>query len=559
MDLPMESLQSLPRQPLKSAIGARLVLCRNDTSYPGSGSPGNGRWFHNIAITDTAKFLYQINRRSSTWSWPAVVLMPEEYSLRVGEMSVTQLRSQLEEYWGRGGIPGAAVEGDYKDVWVLGWDPEWDPLRSHNLLWYHKIGTSTITPLDSAKFSRWVNREFIKWLGYFIAKNHTFGVVHAWFSMFLGVTRGSLYRIAEFLNRNDESFTEMSEADVTGHVQDMESGAAVSHLKFRMSFDVCIAGLDEVVDGIPSLPLHTEITTNKQGMQVINNSINNITPRRIWDVCANAVIPATWFCGPPCPLTGRTQVGPIGVTPISHAWAANEDLTFVVTEANQQLWPIPLPSGVLLEDVRGELIRLGVRYAWLDVLCLRQQAQPALAKDLVIPGSSEVKQKWEQRRLEEWKVDVPTIGAIYSNPDKNSIYGGGPTVIFMSGLGRPFKSTGWASERHWLRRAWTLQETPAFGRCLIAGLPGGPDYTAVSTLCWPWNCKVCTVLPIPLTTVSHSTTVVLAKFCFRIHSKENYKEILIELHGTELIVWAGIVLPTIRSRLIIMVSSFMLP
>ena len=53
------------------------------------------------------------------------------------------------------------------------------------------------------------------------------------------------------------------------------------------------------------------------------------------------------FCGPPCPLTGRQDVGALGVKPISHAWVADEDLSFILTEANRQMWPIPLPKGVL--------------------------------------------------------------------------------------------------------------------------------------------------------------------------------------------------------------------
>ena len=125
-------------------------------------------------------------------------------------------------------------------------------------------------------------------------------------------------------------------------------------------------------------------------MQVIHNSINNMFPRRIWDICANTVIPATWFCGPPCPLTGRQKVDNLRVKPVSHAWVADEDLSFILTEANQQMWPIPLPKRVLLEDVRGEMIRLGVRYAWLDVLCLRQHARLTLGTELATPVSREV-------------------------------------------------------------------------------------------------------------------------------------------------------------------------
>ena len=156
------------------------------------------------------------------------------------------------------------------------------------------------------------------------------------------------------------------------------------------------------------------------------------------------------------------------------------------------MWPIPLPKGVLLEDGRREMICLGARYAWLDVLCLRQRAQPTLGTELAIPVSrkvmedvpirmevmegvpnnteEEVMKRREQIRLEEWKVDVPTIGAVYSNLD-GGLYGGGPIVVFMSGLERPFRDEGWDSKRHWLRRAWTLQETPVLRKFLLAGLP----------------------------------------------------------------------------------------
>ena len=114
----------------------------------------------------------------------------------------------------------------------------------------------------------------------------------------------------------------------------------------------------------------------------------------------------------------------------------------------------------------------------------------------------------EQCRLEEWKVDVPTIGAVYSNLDNYSLCEGGPIVIFMSGLGRPFRDEGWDSERHWLRRAWTLQETPILSKCRIAGLPdmcyyGEDEQKNLVSLSpasrflsfvlekhWPWNCKV---------------------------------------------------------------------
>ena len=523
----MKPLRHLPQQPLRSPTGARLVLCNADAGYPDHthpSSPGRGRWFQNIESTDTKTFLRDVtyfpeDLSPATWEWPAVVLTPEEYKMRVGGMSVTELRCQLERYWGRGGIPGATVEGGYQDTWVptriarvIGryrgrggipgaaagggyqdmWVPAWAPYHSrdpYDLAWYPSRRRTQPPPrLDPAIFSRWVNRECTQWLGYFIAKNHTFGVVHAWFTAFLGVTRHHRVTLATlFID--------------TAQIHDPSSAAFMTAIsgKFRMSFDACIEGHDETTGGLPSLPLNTEITINKQGMQVIHESIENMVPRRIWDICANTVIPITWFTGPPY-LYRSNDLGRValGVKPVSHAWAANDDLHFIVTEANQQLWPIPLPKGVLLEDVRGEMIRLGVRYAWLDVLCLRQQAQPALAKELAIPVSPEIVERREQCRQEEWKVDVPTIGATYVNSDKFGLYCGGQIVIFMNGLGRPFRDEGWASERHWLNRAWTLQETPILSLCLIAGLPGGVDYQwdelDERRNQWPWNCKVSNVL-----------------------------------------------------------------
>ena len=466
LDSTMKPLQCLPKQPLKSPTGARLVLYNDDTGYPhraDPSAPARGRWLDNIAATERP-FPRNVDPRTRTvggviWKWPAVVLTPEEYSMRVGGMSVVELRRKLEEFWGRGGVPGPDGGGDFQDMWVPAWAPR-EEYDQYGRLWY----SDECDHFNHLDCSHWANEECTKWLSYFIAKNHTLGVVHAWFAAFLGVTKVSLF--------------EMEDLDKF-YIQH------ISHLKFRMSFDVCMEGHDEAVDGLPSLSRRAA-TTIKKGVQVITDKISSMYPRRIWDICANTVIPVAWICGPDFPLAGT-----VGIRPVSHAWVADGDLTFIMTEANQQLWPIPLPKGTQLEDVRQEMIRLGVRYAWLDVLCLRQQA------NFANPVGRELIERREQRRLEEWKIDVPTIGAIYSNPDQCSIYGDGPTVIFMNGLGRPFQDEGWASERHWLRRAWTLQESQPLHRCLIAGLPEGADYqwdrwdNRRSGSLWPWNCKVC--------------------------------------------------------------------
>ena len=216
------------------------------------------RWFK---IVEDIDFL-------ETKKWPSVVLMPKEYKLRVGGMSLIELRQQLENYWGggQGGILDDAVEGP-RDTWV--------PVGVNRAWVQHKC----------AVFSHWVNRECDQWLSYFIAKNHTFGAVHAWFAAFLGVTRESRVNLAQ-------SFTNRAQS------QDLDSEAfmePIHRIKTRMSFDVCIEGHDKVVDGLPSLPCNAVIVTNAQGMQVIHNSINNMFPWRIWDICANTVIPTTWF------------------------------------------------------------------------------------------------------------------------------------------------------------------------------------------------------------------------------------------------------------------------
>ena len=561
---------------VNSEPGARLVLCGHahdddflrwrlvierrlfknttDSAFGPNCSLSKHLWFDNIASRYTAEFLEDVNDKDpGVWvlerEWPAVVLNSEECKLRVGGMTLTELRQKLVDYWGQsdGGVAVSTMR------------------------------RKQLTPDNHRVLSYWVDRECAQWLNYFIARNHTFGAVHAWYAAFLGITKRSLDNLAE-------SVTSIAQSHYT---RGRAFKKSINRIKFRMSFDVCIEGHDEVVDGLPSLPSNTVITTNEKGTQIIHDSIRNLFPRRIWDICANTVIPTTWFCGPPCPLTGQQDVGALGVKPISHAWVANEDRNNILTEANQYLWPIPLPKGVDLEDVRGQMIRLGVRYAWLDVLCLRQRsrttlatgstiprapstetagstvprapstetagstiprapstetagstvprapstetagstiprapstetakkrkqrryawldvlsfrqrAQPTLATtvdettfatDLAISISTEAIERREQRRLEEWKVDVPTIGAVYSNLDKKGLYGGGPIIIYMSGLGRPFRAEGWDSERHWLRRAWTLQETPVLSRCIIVGVSSDSDDRRVG---WPWSCKV---------------------------------------------------------------------
>ncbi|KAK0478150.1 hypothetical protein IW261DRAFT_1482179 [Armillaria novae-zelandiae] len=95
------------------------------------------------------------------------------------------------------------------------------------------------------------------------------------------------------------------------------------------------------------------------------------------------------------------------------------------------------------------MLNLGVEYAWLDVLCLRQRGGPR-----------------EDLRVEEWKLDVPTIGAIYQDAD---------VVCYLSGLGLPLrlKEGDLESDRSWFRHAWSLQEI-GYSRMIAGDTPDGP-------------------------------------------------------------------------------------
>ena len=74
----------------------------------------------------------------------------------------------------------------------------------------------------------------------------------------------------------------------------------------------------------------------------------------------------------------------------------------------------------------------------------------------------------------EWKLDVPTIGNVYRVAQG--------IVRYFNGLGRPFSSEGWNSDRHWLHRAWTLQEIKTENATINAGIHrGSPEGIRTST------------------------------------------------------------------------------
>ncbi len=145
-----------------------------------------------------------------------------------------------------------------------------------------------------------------------------------------------------------------------------------------------------------------------------------VPSRRVWDLYANRVVP-DWVA----------DEIPWG---ISHAWVEEKDRVDAMTPVNGYEWPVPMPKDASLDLIRIEMLNLGAEYAWLDVLCLRQEGG-----------------KNEHLRVEEWKLDVPTIGWMYRDVN---------VVCYFNGLGRPLHLTPdyFESDRCWFRRAWTLQE-----------------------------------------------------------------------------------------------------
>ena len=165
-------------------------------------------------------------------------------------------------------------------------------------IFYHYIHENL--RLDRSIFSRWVNGECAKWLGYFIANNHTLGVVHAWFAAFLGPPwnsemahkyRGNLY-------------------------------LKISHVKKTMM------SLSMAYPPYPAISRSRPI--NKESGHQRGYKLYEF---RIWDICANTVIPTTshlvHFLSHE--IGGLTAY--VGVTPASHTWVADDGFTSIMTEA----------------------------------------------------------------------------------------------------------------------------------------------------------------------------------------------------------------------------------
>ncbi len=159
--------------------------------------------------------------------------------------------------------------------------------------------------------------------------------------------------------------------------------------------------------------------------------------RHTWDLYSNRVVPM-WTTGAAYPH------------PISHAWVQNKDRVGVWMPINGHEWPVPIPKDTNLDLIGIEMLNKGLEYLWLDVLCLRQEGR--LREDL---------------HVEEWKLDVPTIGALY-NVKKVHCY--------LNGLGWPLsvENDYFSSDRCWFNRASTLQETGSEGYEVCGVTPNGP-------------------------------------------------------------------------------------
>lgn len=152
---------------------------------------------------------------------------------------------------------------------------------------------------------------------------------------------------------------------------------------------------------------------------------------------------------------------------ISHSWANEEERIYVNSPINQHLWPIPIPETCELENVRKAAIESGSEYCWLDVLCLRQYAHQGKGpgNEWVMTAEDDIK---NEVRAEEIKIDVPTIGNVYRKAFK--------ILYYFNNLGRPLVTDGvdFKNPRHWLNRAWTLQEVvdPRDSVCVADGITG---------------------------------------------------------------------------------------
>ncbi|KAF8417281.1 hypothetical protein EV426DRAFT_623803 [Tirmania nivea] len=264
--------------------------------------------------------------------------------------------------------------------------------------------------------------------------------------------------------------------------------------------------------------------------QIITDS-KNVLPRRLWDLYAGRVVHTVNLIHSRCKDCGDDDKPSLTVDfwAISHSWT--NDMSAVYSPVNQYSWKVPLPEGITLEHIRQEVLgfskpedQIGVEYCWLDLICLRQKGPAAeqAKEDAEEKLEAQVRQEDERERRKdvterkameeaefmrkiaeekekesakkapdtrssgtlatkvqkaEQRIDVPTIGNVYLLAQK--------VIRYLNGLGRPpqpIDDIPWdkLSDRHWMRRAWTLQEVSSTYATLNGGLyePETPEQQA---------------------------------------------------------------------------------
>ena len=181
-------------------------------------------------------------------------------------------------------------------------------------------------------------------------------------------------------------------------------------------------------------------TDDSNAPQQLIISPYSIMPRRIWDLKSNRVVDFRMLHA-----AQPTIVKAPTFWAVTHSWTM--DMSPIETAVNQHQWPVPIPRDISLDYLRSELLALGAEYVWIDVVCLRQRSEVDFL---------------ERLRQEEWKLDVPTIGNIYR--------AAAHIVRYFNGLGIRFNNNGWDDKRHWLQRAWTLQEIATESNTINAGI-----------------------------------------------------------------------------------------
>ncbi|EKM57007.1 uncharacterized protein PHACADRAFT_194584 [Phanerochaete carnosa HHB-10118-sp] len=150
---------------------------------------------------------------------------------------------------------------------------------------------------------------------------------------------------------------------------------------------------------------------------------SQIPPQRVWDLHSNRVLP---FHVMPRAHREHKDWLPNDLWMVSHSWVHEQDC--------ERRWLVLILCGTSLNHICIELLNMGAT-----------------------------------ARLEEWKLDVPTIGHIYQAwPDER------PCITYFNGLGLLFNPSPAVveSDRHWFNHVWTVQETRR--RWLPGGLTATP-------------------------------------------------------------------------------------